>query len=207
MPIDDTLLTADEQDNDIYPDLYRRIGATLLDAVFMLPFFLLFTWLEGYNKYLLIGTALAYLVISAVYHIYLVQRYGGTPGKLLLNMKVIRLDTEPIGAKEAFLRYSVDLFLFVFNTLLIFYAVAKMDNQHYISLTWMERADYQNTLEPHILRVYVYTGMSVAWGLGEIVSLLATSRKRALHDFVGGTVVVVSNYPDDLYDIVTEPEE
>jgi hypothetical protein len=63
MEQDDAILTADEINNDIYPDLAKRFGAVLLDGLFLLVFFVLFTWLEGYGKTLQIYTTVLHIMI------------------------------------------------------------------------------------------------------------------------------------------------
>jgi uncharacterized RDD family membrane protein YckC len=59
---------------------------------------------------LIVGT-----LIAILFHVYLVKRFGGTPGKMVLRLRITRLDGSPVGFKEASIRYSV---LFVISTLL-----------------------------------------------------------------------------------------
>jgi uncharacterized RDD family membrane protein YckC len=202
MEQDDAILTADEINNDIYPDLAKRFGAVLLDGLFLLVFFVLFTWLEGYGKTLQIYTTVLHIMILVVYHIYLVQKYSGTPGKIMLSIKIIKLDTRPITWKEAALRYAVPLFFIITSSIWTIYLLTQADNAHYISLGWRERAVYLSSLQPVFLKPLTIMPLSSMWTLGEIIAVFASKRKRALHDYIAGTVVVVANYPDDLYEDV-----
>jgi len=52
-----------------------------------------------------------FLILGLWYEVYLVQRYGGTPGKLLLGIVIQQIDGRPVDYRAAFLRQSVNFVL------------------------------------------------------------------------------------------------
>ncbi|OYW16435.1 MAG: hypothetical protein B7Z55_14200, partial [Planctomycetales bacterium 12-60-4] len=53
-------------------------------------------------------------LFSLFFGVYLVGRFGGTPGKLMTGIRVRRVSGVAVGYREAFLRYLPD---FLFGTL------------------------------------------------------------------------------------------
>jgi uncharacterized RDD family membrane protein YckC len=88
-----------------YSRFGARLGALLLDGVILSPLFVLIFW--GGRHYRLFS--LYYLIPQAIfalfYSVYLVRRYGGTPGKLIVGLRIRRLDGSPIGYGQAFVRF------------------------------------------------------------------------------------------------------
>jgi uncharacterized RDD family membrane protein YckC len=115
-------------------------------------------------------------------------RWGMTPGKYLLKIRVVRADFSPIGFREAWLRSSVDA---VFAALL----VAK-----YIRFVWLfGYPEYQavmggeRTLDMTLsnpLYFLLITGLHNMWYMLEIAVMMRSGKRQAPHDFIAGTVVV-----------------
>jgi uncharacterized RDD family membrane protein YckC len=75
----------------------------LLDLIIILSMTIIS--LLGNEKSRLFG--LKWLMFSLWFHVYLVKRYGSTPEKVILEIKITKLDRSNIGYKEAILRYSL----------------------------------------------------------------------------------------------------
>src|SRR5438046_279640 len=94
-----------------YAGFWPRLGALLLDCLIMLPLGVLAFW--GTQRYRLFD--LYYLVPSTLfglfYSVYLVQRFGGTPGKLIVGVRIRKVSGEEVGYREAFLRYLPEFIL------------------------------------------------------------------------------------------------
>jgi uncharacterized RDD family membrane protein YckC len=60
----------------------------------------------GTNLGLTIVTGLVGLAIDFLYNVVLVARFGGTPGKLMLGLRIIPADGSPIDMSVAFKRWS-----------------------------------------------------------------------------------------------------
>ncbi len=93
-------------------------------------------------------TLIPTLLILLWYNIGLVSRFGGTPGKLIVGIKVIRLDEQPVTLKEAFLRYSVLLAITIFGCTITVFSLFAVDARIYDSLGWLQQQQYLSSLSP-----------------------------------------------------------
>ena len=110
--------------------------------------------------------------------------------------KIIRTDGEAIGWKESFLRYSINLALTLFRIVMMTVCILQADDAVYTSLGWQRQAQYLMSLSPTFFRVH--TRISNIWFYSELIVLLTNDRKRAIHDFIAGTVIVKAKYIDKI---------
>jgi uncharacterized RDD family membrane protein YckC len=174
----------------IYPGFWRRLGAGLLDMLILMPYTLLFMFLNSFHKNMYFGTFIPHLLFVFWYNVYLPKRYGGTPGKLIARIKICAIDSSPIGWREAFLRCGVDIFLSVIMISNTMIAVSLAENEVYNSLTWFEKAAYLSSIS----NAGIIKTLSNLWALSELIVLLFNKRKRAIHDFIAGTVIIKAQY-------------
>lgn len=176
-----------------YGGFWRRFGAMWLDVLILSPLILLTLWGSSSHRLFQAFYLLPGLAIGAFYSIYLVKRFGGTPGKLILRLRIVKLDGTPIGYREAILR---ELPGYVFSTLLSLGTVIaslKIGDAEYLSLDWRARAARLDDLAPGFQSPVQIA--QTAWIWGEFLVLLTNERRRAIHDFIAGTVVVVAKTP------------
>ncbi len=116
-----------------------RLGAVLLDALIMLPVSLVLKFAASYlfpatlvyDAARGFGPQIAYWVFSmcvgAAYDVFFTGRFGGTPGKLICNLRVVRSDGTRVTYGRAVGRYFAKL---VNNfTLTIGFLIAAFDDQ------------------------------------------------------------------------------
>lgn len=176
----------------IYAGFILRIGASILDFLILLPYTFLIIYLNGLSKDFYYLTIVIGLGFHLWFNIYLVKRYGGTPGKLISGIKIIKIDGEELTYKEAVLRQIVELFLLVFISIATIYSLPMVDEEHYQSLNWLKKQEYLYSLIPILFKIHVW--VSNIWVYSELIVLLFNKRKRALHDFIAGTVIVKKKY-------------
>ncbi|WP_411827799.1 RDD family protein [Luteolibacter sp. AS25] len=132
------------------------------------PDYLLFFWIPlSYASY-------------SIYSVLMHAKYGQTLGKMCAKVKVLNAaETDVPGLKRAFLRDSIYIAMTAF------------------SIGWVLRnilaGDFTFAFYTSEVNFYFST-FSVVWLLLEFVTMLTNSRRRALHDFIGGTVVVNKPY-------------
>ena len=118
-----------------YAGFWRRFGASLIDILILMPIGLFVLWGEAQSRLFQLYYVIPELLFGFWFHVYLVKRYGGTPGKLWLNIKIAKLDGSDIGYKESMLRYSV-LFIFTLLTTSVVFTVdqatflVRVDDHH-----------------------------------------------------------------------------
>lgn len=113
------------------------IDSLLSIAVSAILFAVLRPVVQGYALNLLFGTAWL-LVVSG----YCVVRFGGSPGKLLLKLRIVALDGEPLTYRHALLRALPDYILVTVGVLIGAWAIAQLDGAAFDRLSARERADH-----------------------------------------------------------------
>jgi len=183
--------------DDLYAGFGLRIASLLLDMIFFVPIGILTMGLNALSKDAFYYTMVPNLIFGIWYYIYLPKKYGGTPGKLLVGIKILKLDGHPIGWDEAVLRHVVLLTLQVFNVVITIMALSMADEAVYLKLSWFEKSAYLTALLPGYFRTY--TLVSGIWVWSELIVLLTNPRKRAFHDYMAGTVIIKKRYEEAIF--------
>ena len=124
-------------------------------------------------------------VIQFSYSICLNGRYGGTIGKLQCNLRILDNKTErPISYQQAILRDAVPLVLLL---ILCVYSISNPAK-----------------FEDMTFALYISAAYGL-WFLAEILTMLTNSKRRALHDYIAGTVVVRTNITENFSNHRVEP--
>jgi uncharacterized RDD family membrane protein YckC len=185
-------LQINANNNEIYGDFNTRLGAILLDTLFTLPLLGLNYILTSHGIGLYIFSLLVNVIFFVWYHIYLVRVHGGTPGKILSGINIMKLDLEPAGWREAILRQSVELTLSLLYATVIIFTLIKTGIHRYDGLTSAQRYATIKLASPAFF--ITKSWLSSIWLWSELIVLLTDKKKRALHDFIAGTVVVKIKY-------------
>ena len=125
-------------------------------------------------------------IIWVIYVVQMLARYGQTVGKMVTKVRVVDYLTEDqISPRQAWLR---EVSLVIFG--LIFLA--------YQSLVIMT-----SDIEPglitsgkafaHDITFWLLASLAGLWFLAEVVTMMTNDKRRALHDFIAGTVVIRTN--------------
>ncbi|XLZ70250.1 RDD family protein [Massilia sp. SR12] len=183
---DASLLPSDE---GVQPaGFWRRVGAHLLDTLFMLPVVGLTYWGSSLSRYFYAWWVVPGLLIGLFYSGYLVQRFGGTPGKLLMKLRVEMADGSAVSTKAAFLRAGVLQLIGLATSLGLALSALAMDDATYLSMGFMQRSEALTSSGPGWQ--FALTIAMQVWIWGSLVVLLVNKRRRAPHDFIAGTVLV-----------------
>jgi uncharacterized RDD family membrane protein YckC len=172
-----------ESDSNQYRTFWPRLGAAFLDGAALAPL----GWIDRliWNSFsfapILLSWITFYLAISVAYSVGFVAVFGQTPGKMACGIKIMGNDHSPVTLKQAFMRHSVSLSMSVFFLVLQIKNVlnGQLENRgygNYQTLIWVG-------------------GAMIVWGIMEFVTMLTNKRRRAIHDFIGGTVVVRDSGP------------
>ncbi|MHC4260497.1 MAG: RDD family protein [Planctomycetota bacterium] len=178
----------------VYAGFWKRLCAGFADAFIVVPLVFLFVWLEGFDRTLAILITIPSSILFAMYSVYFNARFGGTPGKLAVGIRIAKPNGMRIGWPEAWKRSAVDL-VFAFLVLVFqVWALLHVDPEHYSSLGWIERTDLLHEHQPSWFNSV--TILQQVWIWSEVVVLLFNKRKRAIHDFIAGTVVIKKEFAE-----------
>jgi uncharacterized RDD family membrane protein YckC len=114
----------------------------------------------------------------AIYAIIMHGYFGQTLGKMLMDVKVLNHDTETeINIKQALRRESVNLSLNISWILIILVVATSIKMSGVIS----------DSLSYAVIGFGI---LAMVWGISEFVTMLFNDKRRAIHDYIGKTVVV-----------------
>src|SRR5262245_38342808 len=124
----------------LYAGFWPRLGALLLDLLIILPLTALYFWGDAhyrlFNLYCLVPSTL----FGLFYGVFLVRRFGGTPGKLITGIRIRKINGDPVGYREAFLRYFPEFILGLLIAVALLIPKVNMSDAEYEALSFMDRA-------------------------------------------------------------------
>lgn len=157
---------------------WKRVLATILDLLIILIPAVIVYWifnLLAVSLHSEIPIILEY-IFFVVFDVFMIVRFGGTPGKLVLKMKIVNQQGNIPTLKEALIRNIFRIISTIFSMI--------------VGVSLYDLTVISTTLN---LWAPLATDLSKILGLIMLVDYLFvafTPRKRALHDMMAGTYVV-----------------
>jgi uncharacterized RDD family membrane protein YckC len=169
-----------EEPYEKYRIFWNRFFAGTIDGLIFLSLFFVDTWLwNNFDNPLIILPwfilhQLSFICYTVISH----GLYGYTVGKKICGIKVLALSETKLSIKQALLR---DAFPIVVIALCLPGEVLKVMNGI-------------NPYSPEEIttQAMIATSFGFIWFLTEIITMLSNKKRRALHDYIAGSVVVVS---------------
>ncbi|MDE2886872.1 MAG: RDD family protein [Gemmatimonadota bacterium] len=182
-----------------YRTFWPRFLAGFVDGLVFWPLYILLNFILRLDApiWLHVTVYLIYNAIHWVYTIFLHGKYGQTVGKMVTRVLIVDAKTNgPISFRHAFLRDSIAILIMVPAIAIDAYelAISKMKNEPWPS------GEFSTGGAWAFLVV-------VVWLLAEVITMLTNARRRAIHDFVAGTVVVRTNLGAPVVQPTPEPIE
>ena len=160
----------------------------MLDVLILVPLVALTFWGGEQSQLFLAYYFFPGIVFNLWFYAYLVKRYGGTPGKLIVGIKIVNVAGGRAGYREAMLRYSVLFVLGILGQTAGLLGTMAMTESEYFALDWQEKALRMQELAPAWFNSV--TLLTNIWVWSEFVVMLTNKKRRAIHDFIAGTVVI-----------------
>ena len=178
-----------------YATFWQRFAAMWIDFFVLLPLIAVAVWLQSISRITAIVLVVPMTAMYCAYTIYCHGRFGQTVGKHAMGIRVVSTTGERIGWREAWLRSSVDVVFSALAVISSFIALTAIPDAEYHAVGWMRRAQNLQALEPAWL---AWTSVAnQIWIWSEVVVMLFNKRRRALHDFIAGTVVTAEQKISD----------
>lgn len=168
-----------------YAPFWRRFVALLVDG--FIVGLLQDPWTFGWSMSAA-ATVAAYSAIRATpvaYAVFMHACWGATIGKQTMGIELRAVTGGKIGWRHALMRSSVDIVLTAAHLSL---AIA----------AWRGGVPLAEGTKPLLVGKAlqpsdgILTWIGVAWALAELITMFANKERRALHDLIGGTIVVRS---------------
>ncbi len=180
-------LPTEKNGRKVYAGFWKRLGAAIVDMMVFIPFMLIFN-LQSISLAVAMLTAVVWYALYYAYVVYFHYKFGATLGKIAAGIRVTLPNGGRIGLRQALLRSSVDIGFGILAVAAQVIAISNADADQYLNAGWLDRSTYLIPLLPAWYGI-ANIGSSV-WYWSEFIVLLFNRRKRSLHDFIAGTVVV-----------------
>lgn len=195
-------LKLDGVEDNIYAGFPPRFASLVLDMALLTGFNYLVLYINSFDRLLFFYTFIPVQIILFIFNVIIPQHYGATPGKILLGLQFLRIDGHMIGFKEAFLRYLVVFILSILSATVTAHSLIQTNDAAFLSIHWLEQSKYIIAFSPILFGIYHWTNNIWIWS--EVIVLLTNPRKRALHDYMAGTVIVKKKYVKQIQEVMKE---
>jgi uncharacterized RDD family membrane protein YckC len=158
---------------------FRRLFASVIDGIIFTPLLMADLWVlnQTDNVWIVFAWTVFNASLYYLYSIFFHYKFGRTFGKWIMRIKVIdHSETKLLSLKQAFLRDSVYVVIQLIGFLYFLYKVAATGDLDLIIM------DYRNFIDYSFL----------AWMLLELLSMLTNEKRRAIHDRLAGSVVIIA---------------
>jgi uncharacterized RDD family membrane protein YckC len=171
-----------------FATFWQRFAATGIDLLILFPIMFVQARMGAVSKNAALALAVPRIFLAVGYSIYGHGRFGKTVGKWAMGIRVARLTGERIGWREAWLRSSVEMCLAAIVTVGWLMALASTTDAEYYG---SGASRYPDNVSVHQPPWAVWASkIQEVWFWSELVTMLFNKRRRALHDFIAGTVVI-----------------
>jgi uncharacterized RDD family membrane protein YckC len=171
-----------------YSTFGPRFWTGSVDSCVLWPLSFITSSLLFFNISRSIG-ALIVIVESLTWLVYIVvmhARYGQTIGKMVTKVRVVDFKTEgSISWRQAWIREGIPLLL---SLGLVVYEVSSI-----LSGDVPLRTSGKGAAFAASRTFWLLAAVPGFWFLAEVLTMLTNKKRRALHDFIAGTVVVRTN--------------
>lgn len=189
---------------DVYAGFWIRVAAKLFDFIVLLPVTGLVFYINSISKSASIDVLIPNLLFGLAFEVVLVKIYGGTPGKLIMGLKIIQKNGDNVDWKASFYRYSVEFFLAILGVYVMFLTLNLIDDSTYASMGFLKRNQLMSTINPIPAKIQSWTDF--IWYFSGAIVLISNARKRTTHDFIAGTVVIKSIFLNQIRDLTNSTE-
>lgn len=161
---------------------WPRFGAAILDGLIVtIPLAIgqWIIWTTFTTPLVRVPWYLASGLAGVVYSIAFHARSGMTPGKRITGVRVFSVDGSPLSARQAILRDLIPLLLALWITVGDLAFITAGGNP----------ADPTRQADPSLFQLIAGSAMAI-WGFLELATMLTNSRRRSVHDFIAGSMVM-----------------
>jgi uncharacterized RDD family membrane protein YckC len=158
---------------------FQRFIALLIDGLVFSPLIFVGGYIFGSNfsDSIIIVWLIFHTSVSYLYNIILHTFFGQTIGKMLTGIKVLDVSETPITFRQSVYRDIIPLILGVIFLCGDIYTIST------IGIEFVGNSIFY----------VIMTNILLVWAVLELVSMLTNEKRRSIHDFIAGTVVVRVN--------------
>lgn len=172
-----------------YAGFFVRVRARLNDSLVTAPLIVLGMWSLAHSRSAALLVIFPFFLCIPLYYIYFIGRWGQTIGDRVLGIRVVNIDGAKATYRQAIYRESVSLSISLVQNAVFFIALLSVSAAAFNSAPDLQ--EKMKLLEGHMLIPdALFNLIATIWGLGDFIVLLLNEKRRAIHDFIAGTVVI-----------------
>lgn len=170
-----------------YGGFWIRFWAGIVDGFAAIPIALISYALFERRQANPIASEIVSLLIVLTFEVFLVARYGGSPGKLASGLRILDVSLGAASARQALIRALPNVLVGVLRIASTVVVVGALGAQ----LHQLEGIELQNAVRAATPAWANYLSVIAGiWFFAEFASMMSNDQRRALHDQIAGTVVV-----------------
>jgi uncharacterized RDD family membrane protein YckC len=183
-----------------YVGFWGRVGASLLDAFILIgPGLATFPLIQRLFRMRAPGPWIAASIAVRFVVLFFVTWFGGTPGKLILRMRIVDRDGEYLTPSRAVLRDAIPWADLLVLSIMIIQVMSTIP-AGYVPDSWIELS---RTLVRYGGAWPSFTTILSWMSLPDVLFVACSPRKQALHDLLAGSFVITLPAPETSHPAVT----
>ncbi len=171
-----------------YGGFFPRFWALIIDGLLFYPLNFLFDWAIEQSRLswtlLVLPNGLLLTSYTIIFHRY----WGRTIGKMIAGVRVVQTNGRALLWKHAVLRDSVSILFTLLWSMSVWIILFDMPDEQYLAPEEGRRVE--SVLKEQSTLTTLWGCGGLIWGIAELVTLLTNDKRRAVHDFIAGTVVI-----------------
>jgi uncharacterized RDD family membrane protein YckC len=171
-----------------YASFWRRLVASLIDFLIVGAATIAVGWIASLSRVAAVGVLPVLWTAVLAYEPLLHTLFGATVGKRVMQTRVVLLNGEKISWRNAVVRSSVALVFTASWMWLMTVAILGLGPQDFVGQGWAELVQRAKPALPPLFDV-MDTAATI-WAGSECLTTLFNRRRRAIHDYLAGTVVI-----------------
>lgn len=183
----------------LYVGFIKRVYAALLDLLFFLPFYPLFIILQKYSfTHRTVIPIIFSRILVIILLAYLLSRFGGTPGKLILGIRILNKEGKHLNIFFSLARLTPMLVMTIAQIIQNYfvYQIIPKEIQATSIIKISQVINYYSNLGPFPLLINLLGFLCLL----DVIIIAINKKKRAFHDIVARSYVIskkVSNFKID----------
>ena len=172
----------------VYSTFWARVGAGIIDFLIVAPFAVIDYLYGSSSPYFGLYMMIPNQMVALFFYIYMVWKFGGTPGKLAMGLRIRMVDGSPISLKATILRYGVSWLFAILLAAAMAKGALSMPVEGYSAMSYMERSAALTSHAPSWYMTVLV--LMQVWVWGSLITILCNKKRRAPHDFIANTAVI-----------------
>jgi uncharacterized RDD family membrane protein YckC len=178
-----------DADGTVYADFGKRFWANAIDGILLLAgFYMVHLAFDKISLISYIVVTSLFTLAAQIFVVWMISKYHATPGKMLIGLIVKTVEKKSVSIRHALLRSSVDIGFALLYGIAFLISLKTFSYSEFRELKMLKGMTYATSHFP-IWHTYA-TALSQLWFWSELAFLMFNKKRRAIHDFIAGTIVI-----------------